>query len=118
MRNKAQEANLFRSLVVVDAASVEEEPERADGNADPLGVALLELAHLGGHLDPKVDLIRILANDLQLDVLGLVTHRVCYGGVGGREDEDVGVEIKSAIEIRQLELVVPDAREDEERTSL
>ncbi len=39
-------------------------PERGDGDADPLGVALLELAHLGGHLDPEVDLVGVLTHDL------------------------------------------------------
>ena len=65
---------LLRSFVVVDPAAVEEEPEGADWDADPLRVGLLELAHLGGHLDSEVDLVRVLPDDLQLDVLGLLGH--------------------------------------------
>ena len=61
-------------LVVVNASSVEEEAERGDGDSDSLRVGLLELAHLGGLLDAEVDLVRVLADDLQLDVLGIVTH--------------------------------------------
>ena len=72
---------LLRGFVVVDPAAVEEEPEGADWDADPLGVGLLELAHLGGHLDAEVDLVRVLADDLQLNIFGFVAHRV-GGGLG------------------------------------
>ena len=51
-------------------------PEAGDRHADPLAVALLELAHLGGLLHPEVDLVAVLADHLQLDVLGLVSHGV------------------------------------------
>ena len=47
-------------------------PKWADGHPDPLGVGLLELAHLGGLLHTEVDLVRVLAHNLQLDVL--ITH--------------------------------------------
>ena len=39
-------------------------PEAVDGNADPLGVALLDLAHLRGHLDAEVDLLLVDTEDL------------------------------------------------------
>ncbi len=65
---------LFRGLVVVDPPAVEEKPERRHRNPDPLRVGLLQLAHLRRHLDPEVDLVGVLADDLQLDVLGLVAH--------------------------------------------
>ena len=32
-------------------------PEASDWDSDPLAVGLLELAHLGGLLDPEVDLV-------------------------------------------------------------
>ncbi len=35
-------------------------------------VGLLELAHLSGLLDAAVDLVRVLANDLQLDIFSIV----------------------------------------------
>ena len=49
-------------------------PEGGDGDADPLAVRLLELAHLGGLLHAEMDLIGVLAHHLQLDVLGLLRH--------------------------------------------
>ena len=64
----------LRCLVVVDATAVEQEAEGGDGNSDTLRVGLLELAHLSGLLDPEVDLVGVLADDLQLDVLCIVTH--------------------------------------------
>jgi len=63
-------------LVIVDAAAVKQETEGGDGDADPLAVGLLEFAHLGGLLHPEVDLVGVLADHLELDVLGLVaSHR-------------------------------------------
>ena len=41
---------------------------------NPLAVALLQLAHLGGLLHTEVDLVRVLPDHLQLDVLSLVSH--------------------------------------------
>ena len=76
---------LLRGFVVVDPAAVEEEPEGADWDADPLRVGLLELAHLGRLLDSEVNLVRILADNLQLDVLGLLGH-VDAGLVGADDD--------------------------------
>jgi hypothetical protein len=61
-------------LVVVDASSVEEEPKGGDGDTHALRVGLLQLSHLGGLLHAEVDLVRILADHLQLNVLGVVTH--------------------------------------------
>ena len=70
-------------FVVVDPPSIEEKPERRDRDSDPLGVALLQLAHLGAHLDPEVDLVRVLAHHLELDVLGLVLVLARHFGVRG-----------------------------------
>jgi hypothetical protein len=61
-------------LVVVDTSSVEEEPKGGDRDTDALRVGLLQLPHLGGLLHAEVDLVRILADHLQLNVLGVVTH--------------------------------------------
>ena len=85
-------------LVIVDAAPVEEEAQWGDGDAHTLGVALLELAHGSGHLDAEVDLVRVLADDLQLDVLGLVlVLRHGGGGVFGAEmGAEVGVGAESS----------------------
>ena len=47
-------------------------PQRSDGHPDPLAVRLLELAHLRGLLHAEVDLVRVLPDNLQLDVL--VSH--------------------------------------------
>ena len=82
-------------LVVVDAAAVEEEAQRGDGDADALRVRLLQLAHLRRHLDAEVDLVGVLAHHLQLDVLGLVLvlrHLVGVGvgGEGGVEERRRG----------------------------
>ena len=54
----------LRGLVVVDPAAVKQEPEGGDGDADPLAVGLLELAHLGGLLYPEVDFVGVLADNL------------------------------------------------------
>jgi hypothetical protein len=83
----------LRGLVVVDPAAVEQEAEGADGDADALRVALLELAHLSGHLDAEVDLVRVLSDDLELDVLGLVLvlRHLRVGEVSvGRENGERG----------------------------
>ena len=48
-------------------------PERSNGHPHPLAVRLLELAHLRGVFHSEVDFVRVLAHDLQLDVIG-VTH--------------------------------------------
>ena len=39
-------------------------PEGGDGDADPLAVGLLELAHLGCLLHPEVDFVGVLADNL------------------------------------------------------
>ena len=39
-------------------------PEGGHRNTNPLTVTLLELSHLGGLLDPEVDLVGVLTNDL------------------------------------------------------
>merc|ERR1719436_154900 len=72
----------LRSFVIVDASSVKEEPETGHRNPHPLAVRLLQLAHLGGLLDPEVDFVAVLSDNLQLDVLGLVTHLVRFLGFG------------------------------------
>ena len=48
-------------------------PKRSDGHPHPLTVRLLELAHLRGVFHSEVDFVRVLAHNLQLDILG-VTH--------------------------------------------
>ena len=40
-------------------------PERGDRNTNPLTVTLFKLSHLGGLLHPEVDLVGVLANDLE-----------------------------------------------------
>merc|ERR1719318_2118587 len=64
----------FRGFVIVDAPPVKEEPEAGHWDANPLAVAFLQLAHLGGLLHAEVDLVGVLAYHLQLDVLSLVGH--------------------------------------------
>ena len=49
-------------------------PERCDGDSNSLSVGLLQLAHLSGLLHSEVDLIAVLADNLQLDVLGIFSH--------------------------------------------
>merc|ERR1740129_2119304 len=58
-------------LVIVNAASVKQETEGGDGDADPLAVGLLEFAHLGGLLYTEMDLVGVLADNLQFDVLSV-----------------------------------------------
>ena len=51
----------LRGLVVVDPAAVKQEPEGGDGDADPLAVRLLQLAHLRGLLHSEVDFVAVLS---------------------------------------------------------
>ena len=51
----------LRGLVVVDPAAVKQESEGCDGDADPLTVGLLELAHLCCLLHPEVDFVAVLS---------------------------------------------------------
>ena len=51
----------LRGLVVVDPAAVKQEPEGGDGDADPLAVGLLELAHLCCLFHPEVDFVAVLS---------------------------------------------------------
>lgn len=62
----------LRRLVVVDPAAVEEKAKGRWRDPGSLRVRLLQLAHEGGHLDPEVDFVGVLANHLQLDVLRFV----------------------------------------------
>merc|ERR1719357_1209091 len=62
------------SLVIIDPSSIEQETEAGLWNSNPLAVRLLEFAHLCGLLHTEVNLVRILSNNLQLDVLGLISH--------------------------------------------
>ena len=82
----------LRSFIIIDSAAVEEKPgnkeccerysykveidlpERCDGDSNSLSVGLLQLAHLSGLLHSEVDLIAVLADNLQLDVLGIFSH--------------------------------------------
>ena len=43
-------------------------PEGGHRNTNPLTVTLLQLSHLGGLLHPEVDLVGVLANDLEQDL--------------------------------------------------
>ena len=58
-------------VVVVNAPSVEEKTQRADRHTlvEVLTVLLLEPKHISGLLDAEVDLVRVLVDDLKLDVL-------------------------------------------------
>ena len=49
-------------------------PERGDRDPDPLSIGLLQFSHLSGLLDSEMDLIAVLADNLQLDVLGVFSH--------------------------------------------
>ena len=40
-------------------------PERGYRNTNPLTVTLFKLSHLSGLLHPEVDLVGVLANDLE-----------------------------------------------------
>ena len=58
-------------------------PEGGDGDSDSLGVGLLQLAHLSRLLDAEVDLVAVLAHDLELDVLGVFAHGVALNAGAG-----------------------------------
>ena len=82
----------FGSFIIVDPTSIKQKPSReheqlvlfltwldflpegGDGDPDPLSIGLLQFSHLSGLLDSKVNLIAVLANNLQLDVLGVFSH--------------------------------------------
>ena len=85
----------LRVLVVIDSPAIEEEPEAGNGHAHPLAVALLQLPHLRGLLDPEVDLIAVLANHLQLDVLAVVTR---HHGDWRMKVEKLGLELSPRLE--------------------
>ena len=65
----------FRRLVVIDSTSVKEKSERGDRNTNTLGVGFLQLAHQSCLLDSEVNFIGVLAHNLQLDILGIFSHR-------------------------------------------
>ena len=65
-----------RSLVVVDALTVEEEGQRGDGNPNCLTVGPLQFLHFRGSMHPEVCRAIVLVEDFQLDVLGLVTSHL------------------------------------------
>ena len=82
----------FGGFIIVDPTSIKQKPNRehlqlvlfltwldflpegGDGDPDPLSIGLLQFSHLSGLLDSEVDLIAVLANNLQLDVLGVFSH--------------------------------------------
>merc|ERR550519_595944 len=68
----------LRSLVIIDPPSIEQEPETGLWDSHPLAVRLLQFPHLSGLLHTEVDLVRVLAHNLQLDVFSLVSHLICY----------------------------------------
>merc|ERR1719481_2052204 len=61
-------------LVIIDPSSIKQETEAGLWNSHPLAVRLLEFAHLCSLLHTEVNLVRILSNNLQLDVLSLISH--------------------------------------------
>merc|ERR1719481_1269608 len=62
------------SLVIIDPSSIEKETEAGLWDSHPLTVRLLEFAHLCSLLHTEMNLVRILSNNLQLDVLSLISH--------------------------------------------
>ena len=79
-------------LIIVNPAAIEQEAKTGHWNSHlkqktmakttvlssthPLAVALLQFAHLGSLLHSEVDLVGVLAHNLQLDVLSLIGHPV------------------------------------------
>jgi len=59
----------FRRFIIVYSATIEEKAQRTDRHANAIRVGFLELAHLRRHLDAKVNLVAVLADDFELDVL-------------------------------------------------
>merc|ERR1739838_304021 len=60
-------------LIIIDPPSIKQKTERCDWDSNPLGVRLLEFAHLSGLLHPEVDFIGILSNHLQFDVFRIIS---------------------------------------------
>ena len=56
----------FWSFIVIDTTSIEQESEGGDGDSDSLAVGLLQFAHLSSLLDAEMDLIRVLAHNLEI----------------------------------------------------
>ena len=54
-------------------------PKGRDWDSNPLSVGFLQLAHLRGLLHTEVDLVAVLADHLQLDVLGVLAHGAGVG---------------------------------------
>jgi len=65
-------------LIIVDSSSIKEESKGCDGNSNPLGVGLFQLAHLGGLLHPEVDLVRVLSDHLELDVFRIISRHLDF----------------------------------------
>merc|ERR1739838_124408 len=63
----------LRGLIIIDTSPVEQKPQGCNGDTNPLGVRLLEFAHLSGLLHPEVDFIGILSNHLQFDVFIIIS---------------------------------------------
>ena len=59
----------LRCVRVVDTTAVKQEPQGPHLYAHSFRVGLLEFAELSGHLHAKVNLIGVLAHDLQLYIL-------------------------------------------------
>merc|ERR1739838_1260869 len=60
-------------FIIIDPPSIKEKAERCDWHSDPLGVRLLQFAHLGSLLYSEVNFIGVLSNDLELDVFRVIT---------------------------------------------
>jgi len=63
----------FGVFIIIDPSSIKEESERCDWDSNPLGVRLLQFAHLGGLLYSEVNFIGVLSYDLELDVFRIIT---------------------------------------------
>ena len=59
-------------------------PEGCDWHSNSLSIGFLQFSHLSGLLDTEMDLIAVLAHNLQLDVLGIFTHFV-FGSLNAME---------------------------------
>merc|ERR1719432_199554 len=61
---------LFRCFIIVDPPSVKQESKRSNWYTNSFTVRLFQLPHLCCHFHSEMDFIRILTNNLQLNILG------------------------------------------------
>ena len=60
-------------MIMIHCLNVLNLPEGGDWDSNSLGVRLLQFPHLSCLLYTEVDLVAVLAHDLQLDVLSVVS---------------------------------------------